>query len=145
VLIDHILRNAGLRDAFRKIYTNPAKFNDVGCLMLDPYHRQDWCSLSTENLCKGRILDHHQRSSFPADFDAVIYIGDGSNDLCPALRLQPTDIVFARRGFKLATAIDKAATDGEHGGVTARVVLWDTGHDILDILKDELIRLACLA
>jgi pyridoxal phosphate phosphatase PHOSPHO2 len=144
VLIDHILREAGLRDAISEIYTNPAQFDDDGCLRLNPYHHQDWCSLSTENLCKGRILDHHRRYKFPADFDRVFYIGDGTNDMCPALRLQPSDIVFARRGFKLAKAIDSSATC-EDGQVKARVVLWDTGNDILNTLKDELIKLDCLA
>ena len=144
VLINHILREAGLRDAFGDIYTNPAQFDDEGCLLLHSYHCQDWCSLSTENLCKGRILDHHRRSKFPADFDMVVYIGDGSNDLCPARRLRPGDMVFARRGFKLATAIDNAATAGEDGSVTAKVVLWDTGRDILNAVKNELNKRACL-
>ena len=144
VLIDHILQTVGLRDAFCEIYTNPAKFDDDGCLTLNPYHHQEWCSVSTENLCKGDILDRHRRSSSHGDFDIVIYIGYGSNDLCPALRLHPADIVFARRGFKLATAIDQAMTNGENGHMAARVVLWDTGRDILNTLKDELMKLTCL-
>ncbi|KAK8732642.1 hypothetical protein OTU49_006862, partial [Cherax quadricarinatus] len=55
VFIDHILKSCGLRDLFSELFTNPAQFDDNGCLHIQMYHLQDWCTLSTKNLCKGDI------------------------------------------------------------------------------------------
>ena len=145
VLIDHVLKTAGLREAFSAIYTNPAKFDASGCLTLEPYHNQNWCAISTDNLCKGHILDQHPRTRYGGVdkedyYDVIIYIGDGTNDLCPARRLRQTDLVFARRGYKLAAEIEKEAARGGKGtdAVKARVVLWDTGFDIIREVNKEL-------
>ena len=133
VFIDCILKNANYSDVFSKVYTNPAWFDDDDCLQLRPYHTQDWCDLSTVNLCKGHILDTHIKESKEkgTEYSMIAYVGDGSNDLCPSLRLRSQDLVFPRKGYSLIKKI--AAL--ESGALKAKVIPWSSGHDILAVLK----------
>jgi pyridoxal phosphate phosphatase PHOSPHO2 len=63
----------------------------------------------------------------------VVYAGDGSNDLCPSLRLGEGDCVLARRGHALA-----AALTGSHAGcVAARVRLWSTHDELHALVREE--------
>jgi len=143
VFIDRILKQTSVGITFKTIYTNPAAFDADGCLTLQPYHHQDWCPLSSANMCKGDILDSHRFNGSQLQqqqsYDLVAYVGDGSNDLCPSLRLKPSDIVFARQGYSLAQRL--SATETESQKPVAKVVLWQTGLDILGALQKELVNL----
>jgi len=81
-------------------------------------------------MCKGHILDEHCQNS-DVKYDLVAYVGDGGNDFCPTLRLQHTDLVFPRRCFSLESHIAKGRDK-----VAARVACWDTGFDIMNVLKE---------
>ena len=133
VFIDAILKASKLEHTVTKVYTNPASFSAAGCLMVQYYHHQDWCDLSTVNLCKGHILDEHiaMQATHNIRYPCVVYVGDGINDLCPCLRLRPTDIVFPRAGYKLIEQILKLPK----GKMRAKVVPWKTGYDILNELQ----------
>jgi len=87
-----------------KVYTNPAKFDGRGCLQIDEYHEQDWCDISAHNLCKGHVLMEYinkRKAEDGISFSRISYVGDGQNDVCPSLRLNSNDRVFARSGFPL--------------------------------------------
>lgn len=86
--------------------------------------------MSSVNMCKGHILDEHCQKS-RVKYDVVAYVGDGQNDFCPALRLRATDLVFPRRRFSLENRIAKGRDK-----VAARVTCWDTGFDIISVLKE---------
>ena len=133
VFIDHILYNLGLQHHFKKVFTNPAKFNEEGCLTIEMYHHQNWCTLSTKNLCKGHILANYikSREKENVTFSNIAYVGDGTNDFCPSLRLQECDLVFPRRGFSLMQYIEKMETE-QNLKIKANIWPWDTGKDILD-------------
>jgi len=137
VFIDQILCAAGLQDCVNKIYTNPAKFDESGCLQVGMYHTQDWCNLSTVNLCKGHILDSHIKSQEETgiNYSKVIYVGDGKNDLCPSLKLSENDIIFPRRGYNLEKAI--LENKGEFT-LKGKVVYWTDADDIKNTLLQEL-------
>lgn len=135
VFIDYILKSLGLRDLFQALFTNPAEFDENGCLHLQMYHNQDWCNLSTRNLCKGSILANYIKSREEANvsFSTIAYVGDGVNDFCPSLRLKDCDIVFPRCGFNLLNVIPKMEV--EKGlKLEADVCPWDSGTDILERL-----------
>jgi len=90
--------------------------------------------MSSVNLCKGHVLTTHieEAAKRGVHYDRVAYVGDGSNDLCPSLRLRSNDIVFPRKGFALVKLIEKLDDDLE---MLAKVVPWDTGLEILNELK----------
>ena len=138
VFIDHILSFHGLKDKIDKIFTNPAKFNDDGCLELEMYHVQDSCSLSTINLCKGQILESYieERAKENIVFKHVAFIGDGENDFCPSLRLSPKDFVFPREGYSLVKHIEKMKAEKDLH-IKANIHTWKSGLDILKVLSDR--------
>ncbi|KAK2168085.1 hypothetical protein NP493_1245g00011 [Ridgeia piscesae] len=136
VFIDCILTSAGVAPLVQKVYTNPAKFDEKGQLHLDCYHLQDWCNLSTVNLCKGHILKTHveEQRKIGVEYDVVCYVGDGSNDVCPCLKLSSRDIAFPRVGYKLMSELDR-----RHEEVNAKVIPWQSGSDIMEALQTEVL------
>ncbi|KAK3101066.1 hypothetical protein FSP39_000716 [Pinctada imbricata] len=139
--IQNIMSHYGLDDTMSAVYTNPAHFDKDGKLKIRYYHTQDWCDLSTVNLCKGHILEEHlkQRDKEGIQYRAIFYIGDGSNDLCPSLRLKETDFVFARVNFRLWKKIRKLKEEEEKGVnklvLKAKFVEWETGFDVIKVLQ----------
>jgi pyridoxal phosphate phosphatase PHOSPHO2 len=137
VFIKDWLCSSSLTHAVEKVFTNPAYYDTDGCLKIEMYHFQDFCELSTKNLCKGHILDSYvkERESAGVTFSQIAYVGDGKNDLCPCLRLSEKDLVFPREGFKL----DKLIKDMQHQKdlhLKAKVHVWKTGNDIIRTVSD---------
>ena len=144
MFIKYILNHEGLDSTFSDVYTNPAHFDENGLLNIEYYHTQDWCDLSTVNLCKGHILNEHikMRQSEGVEFSQILYVGDGTNDLCPSLKLSESDIVYPRIDFRLWKKIKKLkANDNvdEKSGSTlvikADICEWENGLDILNHIK----------
>ena len=132
-----IMQAAGMEDVVHTTYTNPAHWDELGCLRIAFYHTQDWCSLSTRNLCKGHILDTHIEDALikrNTKFSRVVYIGDGTNDLCPSLRLRHCDVTCPRVGYSLIREIAKL----EEGALKCQVLPWDTGLVILEHITNSL-------
>ncbi len=84
-MIHAILERENLSDL--PVYCDRAVFNGRSLRVKLPHFRED-CRCRLGNCKRAHVLAHRD------DFDRVIYIGDGSNDLCAA---QEADVVFARR------------------------------------------------
>lgn len=132
VFIQHVLQHNGLDEAVCAVYTNPASFDDDGCLNIKEYQFQDWCKKCAKNICKGWVLESHikRREEEGISFFRIVYIGDGRNDVCPALKLTDNDFVFARKGFRLLKRLEKMPARD----VKAAVCSWESGHDIKSML-----------
>ncbi len=104
------LEAAGCSDAIMKIYANPATFDERGRLRIKRYHDSYACLRCKEcfaNTCKGTVLSSILSSSHD-DYDKVIYVGDGKNDVCPCVNeLTARDCVVAREGHPLAAVLSK--------------------------------------
>ena len=136
VFIEYVLKHYNLHCLVSKVFSNPAKFDKDGCLLIENYHQQDWCSLCTTNLCKGHVLrDYTQQSkSKGISYSKVLYIGDGKNDLCPGLSLNAEDFLLVRKGFSLWEKIQSMSNTTSH--FSATVIGWDTGVEIKELLKN---------
>ncbi|CAD5122067.1 unnamed protein product [Dimorphilus gyrociliatus] len=130
VFINELLKKFNLTETFSTVYTNPSKVEENGLITISYYHKQDWCDLSTVNMCKGHILDEHIKTN--GGYDKVMYVGDGYNDLCPALRLRKSDVVCPRIGFSLKKSIENLAPPHE---LHARVVNWLDATELLQVTK----------
>ncbi|XP_066994830.2 pyridoxal phosphate phosphatase PHOSPHO2 [Anabrus simplex] len=131
-LVDHSLDNT-----VSQIFTNPAHYDSDGCLKIEMYHTQDWCELSSKNLCKGYILESYikEKAQQGITFSTVAYVGDGKNDLCPCLRLSANDLAFPRVGYSLMEAIKDIVNSDKQDSLKAKVYPWNTGSDILQVIS----------
>lgn len=125
VFISTILKDKGLESLFEEIITNPAEWKDSGLLELrrrvPPDGPQHSCKVGcSPNMCKGEELDAFL-ARHPTSFDRVVYVGDGSNDFCPVLRLRKQDKVFCRHYRGLQKRIER---DGEREGLKCEVIYW---------------------
>ncbi|EFA04476.1 Pyridoxal phosphate phosphatase PHOSPHO2-like Protein [Tribolium castaneum] len=136
------LEKNNVSKCFTKVFTNPSKIEN-GLLTISPYHNQNACKLSTNNLCKGTVLDEfvQEQRDKGVVYDRIVYIGDGVNDFCPVLRLHKSDLACVRKGFKLQDLVTKAqkGTSFDNSGkphvILAEIFVWETGDDILKHLQ----------
>lgn len=133
--IHHILKEYKLSERVDKVFTNPARWTEEGKLEIGPYHHQETCKLSTENLCKGQILEDYISES-KKEFNFVCYVGDGRNDFCPSLRLSENDLTCVRKGFSLEKYIPQMEQKGFK--VKAEKLFWNDADQILARLKEKL-------
>ncbi|KZP18724.1 hypothetical protein FIBSPDRAFT_863517 [Athelia psychrophila] len=134
VFIETILKDKGLESLFDEIITNPAEWDPSGLLKLrrriDPNGPQHNCEVGCNaNMCKGAELTSFLKRSDQTSFDRVIYVGDGSNDYCPVLRLRSQDIVLCRRYRGLEQKIIK------QGGLKCQVIYWAGAWEVEEILN----------
>ncbi|XAR49954.1 Inorganic diphosphatase [Bertholletia excelsa] len=130
--IETILEHLGLRDRFSEIYTNPSYPDENGRLRIFPCHdfhsSPHGCDLCPPNMCKGRIIAKLQSSS-SLEGKKMIYLGDGSGDFCPSLKLREGDIVMPRKHYPIWDLICK---NREH--VKAEIHEWIDGGDLEGVL-----------
>ncbi|KJA20705.1 hypothetical protein HYPSUDRAFT_188285 [Hypholoma sublateritium FD-334 SS-4] len=123
--ISTILKHKKLEDLFDEIITNPAEWDPSGLLNLkrrvDPDGPQHSCHVGcSPNMCKGEELDAFL-SRKGISFDHIAYVGDGSNDFCPILRLRSQDTIFCRTYRGLQKRIEK---EGASAGLKCNVKYW---------------------
>ncbi|XP_045472342.1 probable phosphatase phospho2 [Harmonia axyridis] len=141
--IDAWLNNYDLKKCVLRVFTNPAQFKD-NLLMIEPYHLQDYCDLSSKNLCKGQILQDFvaEQEKNGVLYDRIIYAGDGANDLCPILRLKIGDHAFVRNGFKLADIVKKVVNGDMKDKsenlyeIKAKIHYWTDALNILEKVRN---------
>ncbi|KAF3686939.1 putative phosphatase phospho2 [Channa argus] len=136
MFIDWILHAAGLHRAVDHIFTNPAKFNELGYMEVRCYHSHD-CSRCPINLCKKKVLELYlsEKSDEGVEYERVFYVGDGGNDLCPTSCLRGHDVVMPRKGYTLERLLAKLDDQEDGASLSARVIVWSSGSEILQELK----------
>lgn len=136
IFIERWLKHKQLHHLVSHVFTNPAEYDDSGLLKIHMYHSQDWCELSTKNLCKGHILQSYIEESREKGtyFERVAYVGDGKNDFCPVLRLSDEDFAFPRSGYPLLKILNDAKANETHQ-VKAEIFPWHEATDILQELR----------
>lgn len=143
--IDNWLKHYDLNNKILRVFTNPAQFVN-GALKIEMYHFQDYCDLSTKNLCKGQILLDFidNQKEINVTYNKVLYFGDGGNDLCPILKLSIQDLAFIRENYKCHELV-KQIQDGNFQNkgeskkeLKAEVITWNDGSDILKYLKSHI-------
>ncbi|KAL5528567.1 hypothetical protein ACEPAF_7703 [Sanghuangporus sanghuang] len=121
VFISTILKEKKLAHLFDSVVTNPAEWDASGLLKLqrriDPSGPQHNCKIGcSPNMCKGDELDAFLKGHEP--YDRVVYVGDGSNDFCPVIRLREQDMILCRTYRGLQRRIEK------EGGLRCQVNYW---------------------
>ncbi|KAF7315488.1 hypothetical protein MIND_00064000 [Mycena indigotica] len=133
VYISVILKEKGLDMMFTEIVTNPAHWDPSGLLVVrrrvDPEGPQHSCKIGcSANMCKGDELEAFFTRHLPM-YDRVVYVGDGSNDFCPALRLRTQDLLLCRSFGGLHKRIAK------EGGLQCEVKYWTGAWEVEEIFQ----------
>jgi len=131
IFISTILEDKNLTDLFHEIITNPAEWESSGLLNLrrrvDPSGPQHSCKVGcSPNMCKGEELEMYLKRHH-TEFDRIVYVGDGSNDFCPILRLRKQDLVLCRNFRGLSKRIAK------EGGLQCHVKYWSGAWEVEEI------------
>jgi len=134
VFISTILESKGLQDLFTEIVTNSAEWDPSGLLKLrrhvDPDGPQHNCPLGCNvNICKGQEFEEFLKRS-GTDYDRIIYVGDGSNDFCPVVKLRSQDMVLCRRHRELERRIMQ---EGTKAGLVCQVRYWAGAWEVEEI------------
>ncbi|EOY27093.1 Pyridoxal phosphate phosphatase-related protein [Theobroma cacao] len=107
--IEKILEYLGLKEYFSEINTNPGFVDEEGRLRIFSYHDFNKCShgcnLSPLNMCKGMIIERIQASL--EGKKKIIYLGYGSGDYCPSLRLGEADCMMPRKNFPVMISVEE--------------------------------------
>ncbi|WVN86475.1 uncharacterized protein L203_101639 [Cryptococcus depauperatus CBS 7841] len=130
IYISTILEKHGLTDLFADVITNPAHWSKSAPDHLiigrripatEPPHG---CSVGClANMCKGKELEDYLASHGGREsYKRIVYVGDGSNDFCPVLRMRQSDLALVREGFPLSGRIKK---EGEKAGLKVDVKYWN--------------------
>ncbi|KAG5016169.1 hypothetical protein AAZX31_08G193300 [Glycine max] len=131
--IETILKHLGIREYFSEINTNPGYVNEEGRLRILPYHdfnkASHGCTLCPPNMCKGLIIDRIQDSISQEGNKRMIYLGDGSGDYCPSLRLKERDYMMPRKNFPAWDLICKDPLL-----VKAEIHGWSDGEELEQVL-----------
>jgi pyridoxal phosphate phosphatase PHOSPHO2 len=137
--IEAMLQKRGLRSLFKDVISHPAHVDAQGCMrvqQLVPPDKPHGCGLCERHICKGQLVDKLVQES---GCERVIYVGDGGGDFCACVALKgPQNIVLARndehntlnRRCKQGQP-DKRNWRGDPGLITATVVDWTTGEEVL--------------
>jgi pyridoxal phosphate phosphatase PHOSPHO2 len=131
--IEEILKHHDLLQCIKAIYTNKIELQQnsgrqvmrIRRFTTEPHGCKNGCSA---NLCKGKLVDDFYNL---ADYDNVLYLGDGRNDYCPSTRLPATGLVLARNGRALAKHL---ATNP----IQAKVHVWNEAPDMASLVLEHL-------
>ncbi|KAF8413041.1 hypothetical protein HHK36_001015 [Tetracentron sinense] len=130
--IETIFKHHGLMEYFSEIHTNLSFVDEEGKLKIFPHHdftsSPHGCSLCPPNMCKSIVMKQMQ-SSASVEGRRFIYIGDGSGDFCPSLKLGERDQVMPRKNFPLWELICKNSML-----IKASVHEWSDGEGLERVL-----------
>ncbi|KGN45537.1 inorganic pyrophosphatase 2 [Cucumis sativus] len=132
--IETILDHLGIRECFSEINTNPGYVDEEGRLRIFPIHdfqkSSHGCNLCPPNMCKGLVMERIQASLMSeGKKKKFIYLGDGSGDYCPSLKLGEGDFLMPRKNFPLWDLISQNPLV-----IKAEIHEWSDGEELARIL-----------
>lgn len=131
--IETILEHHGVLGCFSKINTNPSFVDEEGRLRIFPFHdlslSPHGCKLCPSNMCKSLVIDQIRASVSESGKKRFIYLGDGSGDYCPTLKLGESDYVMPRKNYPLW---DRICSNPML--IKAQVHEWSNGEELERVL-----------
>ncbi|KAE9585908.1 putative hydrolase [Lupinus albus] len=131
--IETILKHHGVWNCFSEVTANPSYVTEEGRLKICPYHdylhSSHGCNLCPPNMCKGLVIERIQNLLDGSGKKKFIYLGDGSGDFCPSLKLKDNDYLMPRTNFALCDLVSKNSKD-----IKPEVHAWKDGEELKNIL-----------
>jgi pyridoxal phosphate phosphatase PHOSPHO2 len=130
LFLQWVLDKYNLHDLFCGYYTNIAEPDESCVIRIKQYHEHD-CETCDKSQCKRIIMDNHLQKC-NIQYDNMFYLGDGSNDFCPALLLRENDYLFPRYNFPLH---NKLYNKNFIEKLKCKVLSWHNAHAVIEVLK----------
>ncbi|CAF0739643.1 unnamed protein product [Didymodactylos carnosus] len=137
LLIEECFRKNNLLNYVHAIESNSMKNNGMGMFFIEEYEKplQTECNiLCPGNMCKGLVIQRYRNTN---KYKKIIFVGDGDNDVCPALKLQHNDYVFAKRNpdEKIVYPLYDLLKNSYSNQLKSQLYLWNNMNDVQNILK----------
>lgn len=134
IFIECILKECGIRDIIKEIFSNPAHFEPGGRLRVKRYHSHS-CNTCTHspNLCKGSVLKEYLKAN--PGYERIVFVGDGRGDFCPSLSLSKQDVVVCREGYPLAKLLSRVGTAHAPAAETSPDLSCQASVHVVDFVK----------
>ena len=138
-LIKTILKANKLDNLFHdnNIIANEAYFDHSGRLIVVPYNQIHFkdknkhfdCSVSycRQNICKGTIIESYLNNQVNIE---AIYVGDGTIDYCPGLKLKQSHNFFV----KYNSSLYKLIKNDKEKQIVANIKYWKNANEIINQL-----------
>lgn len=123
--ISCLLDGLNAKGFFIASFASKVKWHENGSMEVVGYAPPTGCEFSTNSMCKGDVVLGFAKER--GCYDRICYVGDGENDLCPALRLSARDMLYVREGFNLHKLIKEREYQ-----LDVPTLYWSSGKDILE-------------
>ena len=134
-VIKYILKKFNISNVFLDIICNPSRdanpdeTDQFIYVMKKKPHDCDKCNPCS---CKNNEFKEFSSTHDMNNYDKIIFICDGYNDICLAKNLGKNDITMARKDF----ALDKQLKENNSiNNLNCKFEVWENGNDIINILK----------
>jgi len=84
--------------------------------------------------CKRIELENYIKNN-NINYNRLIYIGDGANDLCPSRLLNQDDYLFVRKNFQLFNILKSVSIEDRKLMTKGKIHFWEKGREILEEIK----------
>ncbi|KAJ2926750.1 hypothetical protein H1R20_g10326, partial [Candolleomyces eurysporus] len=127
VYISTILEDKKLTHIFSEVVTNPAHWEGELLSLrrrVDPSGPQHGCTVGCSvNMCKGAELQAFLAKN-GQEYDRIVYVGDGTNDFCPILRMRD------HRGLS-----QRISKEGKEKGLKPKIKYWGGAWEVEEIFN----------
>jgi len=134
-VINYLLKFYKINDLFTEIYcvkSEIGKPEDDQIIYISPRKKHD-CKDCGPFGCKNFDFKEFCSSYDMSNYSKSIFICDGNNDFCLAKNLKKNDVIFPRKDYALDLKLLKEEYKKQ---VSADVIAWKSGNDIINYLKE---------
>ena len=134
-VIKYILKKFNISNVFLDIICNPSRdanpdeTDQFIYVMKKKPHDCDKCNPCS---CKNNEFKEFSSTHDMNNYDKIIFICDGYNDICLANNLGKNDITMARKDFALHKQLKE---NNSINNLNCKFEVWENGNDIINILK----------
>ena len=131
ISIEYLLAYNKIIDLFKVILTNPSYVNEKGIIKVSQSNKHN-CKTCNACQCKKVELNEYFKKNPKQNYDKIIWICDGKNDICLCESLESKDYVFPRKDYDLYKEL---YIKNFKDKIKCKIISWKDGFDIINELK----------
>ena len=133
VVINIVLESHNIKKCFKKILCNKSCLDKDNYLKIESLNEKyENCKDCSPFMCKSLCMEDYWKENNKDEYNKILYVGDGGNDLCLSKKLSEKDYVFPRKNYKLYKLL---FNENKKDEIKANIYPWQNGQEIIDILE----------